>query len=177
MKIAVISYSLTGNNEVLAKGVAGALPAEHIRLTEDKRRTNATIFGDVVLGRTPKVRPGPESMAPYDLVIFVGPVWMGTAAFPFRAYFRRLKKEAKRYAYISLSGGSLGSNTKLSANLKKQTGRAPEAVVDLHIADLLPQDPKPTTKDIGAYRVSEETARRLTGTVVGKLREKVLKEA
>ena len=34
MKIIVISYSLTGNNDDLAAGVAAQLEADHIRVTE-----------------------------------------------------------------------------------------------------------------------------------------------
>ena len=43
MKITVISYSLTGNNEALAASVAAALGAEHIKISEPKRRTIGTI--------------------------------------------------------------------------------------------------------------------------------------
>ncbi|MCK4731406.1 MAG: flavodoxin family protein, partial [Methanophagales archaeon] len=55
MKVTVISYSLTGNNEALAASIASEISAEHIRITESKPRTNVTIALDMLFNRTPKV--------------------------------------------------------------------------------------------------------------------------
>jgi len=66
MKTVIMSYSLTGNNESLAKRIAEELKVEHIRITEPKKRTNGTIAADIVFGRTPKTEPKPHVMAAYD---------------------------------------------------------------------------------------------------------------
>ena len=169
MNICVISYSMTGNNDLLATSVAGLLGAQHLKVTESKTRKNGTIAFDMLLSRVPKVLPLPEKQDAFDMLLFVGPVWMGQAAFPLRVYLGRIRKQPRRYAYISISGGALGDNPKLAASLEKQTRRAPDAVVDLHIADLLPPEPKPTMADTSAYRVSDEDAQTLAETAVQQL--------
>ena len=173
MNIGVISYSMTGNNDLLATHVAGLLGAQHIKVTEPKPRTNGTCAIDMLLGRTPKVVPAPEKQDEFELLLFVGPVWMGQAAAPLRAFLGHIRKQPRRYAFISISGGALSDNPKLAASLQKQTRQVPDAVVDLHIADLLPPEPKPTMADTSSYRVSGETAQSLAKTAVEQLKEVV----
>jgi len=169
MKAIVVSYSLTGNNEDLAASLAATLGAEHVRITEPKPRTMSTIVLDMVFKRTPKIVMPVERVEAYDLVLFVGPVWMGQIATPFRACFRQLSPKMGKYAYISISGGAEGPNPKLADELKKRLGREPVCLIDLHIADLLPSEPEPTRKDTMGYRIDEGEVERLTDTVVATL--------
>ena len=113
MKTLVISYSLTGNNKTLATSVADALGVEHIIVSEDKPRTNLTITLDLLLNRTPVVKQSIEKLEDYDLVIFIGPVWMGQVATPLRAYFKQFRLSSGQYAFISISGGSEEGNPNL----------------------------------------------------------------
>jgi len=176
MKIIIISYSLTGNNEALASSMAAELGAEHIRISEAKPRTYFTITLDMLFNRTPKVNPIADKVEDNDLVIFVGPVWMGQVAAPLRAYFKHLKGRLDQYAFVSISGGADGPNPKLAGELKKRVGKEPTAVIDLHIADLLPSDPKPTREDTSAYRLNDEDVRSLTDKIVKTLKEAMTKE-
>lgn len=171
MKITVISYSLTGNNEALAASIASEFSAEHISITEPKPRTNATIALDMLFNRTPKVNPMVNNVEDSDMVIFVGPVWMGQVAAPLRAYFKHLKTSLNQYAFISISGGADGPNPKLARELSKRVGKKPAAVINPHIVDLLPSDPKPTREDTSAYRLTDEDVRSLTNEIVKTLRE------
>ena len=175
MKITVISYSLTGNNEALATSIASEFSAEHIRITESKPRTTGTIALDMLFNRTPKVNPTMINVEDNDLVIFVGPVWMGQVASPLRACFKHLKTSLGQYAFISISGGADGVNPKLGRELNKRVGKKPVAIIDLHIADLLPSDPKPTRKDTSFYRLNDEDVKSLTNTIVKTLRETMAK--
>lgn len=172
MKTLIISYSLTGNNDALANGIAEQLSAEHIRVTEKKPRKNGTIFADLIFKRYPKVQPEPGDMKGYDIILFIGPVWIGETATPLRPYIERLKSNACRYAFVSISGGADGPNVKLPAELEKRTGRKPAALVDMHIADLLPMA-KPTRKDTGVYRINDADIKKLTGAAVKAVREAV----
>lgn len=165
MKAAVISYSLTGNNEKLARSLAESFAAEHISIAESKRRTPGTIALDVMLNRTPKITIPAVRAEEYNLVTFVGPVWMGHVATPFRACFRQLGPKIDEYAFVSINGGADGPNPKLAAELTKRLGKEPAALVDLHIADLLPPDPKPTRKGTMAYRISEREVKHLTDAI------------
>ena len=175
MKITVISYSLTGNNEALAASIASEISAEHIRITESKSRTNVTIALDMLFNRTPRVNPIVNNVEDNDLVIFVGPVWMGHVASPLRACFKDLKASLSRYALISISGGADGENPKLAGELIKRVGKEPIALIDLHIADLLPSDPKPTRDITSAYRLNDEDVRSLTNKIVKTLQEAMAK--
>jgi hypothetical protein len=172
MKTLVISYSFTGNNDALANTVAKALDAEHIKVVELKPRTMFTIFMDMLFNRTPQIMPIITKPADYGLVVLVAPVWMGKVATPLRACFKQLKDNPVKYAFVSISGGSAGPNTKLEADLVKRTGKLPAALIDLHIANLLPDNPKPTQKDTAAYRVTDSDVQKLADSVINQLEEK-----
>ena len=173
MKIVIISYSLTGNNEVLANSIAEEFAVEHIKITEPKPRTMGSIVLDLIFNRTPQVQPIPGRLENYDLILFFGPIWMGQVATPLRAYLKYLKTNLRRYAFISISGGADGANPKLAGELKKRVGKEPIALIDLHIADLLPSDPKPVRKDTSAYRINNEDIKKLTNTIVKTVRETI----
>ncbi|MCE3200122.1 flavodoxin family protein [Paenibacillus sonchi] len=171
MNIAVISYSFTGNNKSLAGSVAKELSAEHIQISEPKTRTMGSIALDMMFSRTPQVQPAPETMERYDLLLFFGPVWMGHVAAPLRAYLKYLKSHPQRYGFLSISGGADGSNPKLTGDLRKRAGADPAVLIDLHIADLLPNREKTVRKDTSAYRLNDSDIHTLTHTMMKKLRE------
>jgi hypothetical protein len=171
MKTTVISYSLTGNNDALAGGIASALAADHIRVTEPKPRKIGTIALDMLFNRTPKVDFSVEASAAGDRVVLSAPVWMGKIASPLRGVLKKLKGSMSSYTFVSVSGGADGGNPKLESELTKRTGKKPDAVIDMHIADLLPDNPKPSREDTSSYRLSTEDVEKMTDTVVKKLAE------
>lgn len=175
MKVTLISYSLTGNNDALVTGIAAEFSAHHIKITEPRSRTYFTISLDLLLGRTPKIHLSEKSPEAEGLVVFVAPVWMGRIAFPLRACLRDLRKNLNTYAFVSISGGGDGpdSNPHLARELEKRTGKKPLAVINLHIADLLASDQKPTPETIENYRLQDEDIKELTEKVVGKLKQAI----
>lgn len=173
MKSAVVSYSLTGNNETLAKSIAEEFALEHIMITEPKPHNMLSIIFDLIFNRTPPVQLVCDRLKNYDLILFFGPVWMGQVATPLRACLKRLKTNQCRYAFISISGGAIGPNPKLADELKKRAGEEPAALIDLHIADLLPSNPKPTLKVVSAYRINDVDTKKLSETIVKALREAI----
>jgi hypothetical protein len=175
LKPLVVSYSLTGNNDALAGSIAADLGAEHYTITESKPRTMGTIILDLLLDRTPKVDPPVNKLANEDLVLLVGPVWIGQVATPLRAWLKHLKAVHGRYAFVSISGGADGPNPKLAGELLKRAGREPSALINLLIADLLPPEPKPVRKVTSAYHLSAGDVKSLTRTAVKILRETLAK--
>ncbi len=173
MSIAVVSYSLTGNNQTLAAAVAKELTAEHIKIAAEKPRNMGAITLDMMFGRVPKVRPLPAVLGQYEKIIFIAPVWMGMAASPLRAYLKYLKERPRPYAFASISGGALNNNPKLKDDLEKWAGRSPAAFADFHIVDLLPSNPKPTTKDTGDYRINEGDTIKLSGTIADAVKNEM----
>jgi flavodoxin len=173
MKTLVISYSLTGNNEALATSLAEALGSEHVRITERKSRTMGTIVTDVIFKRSPKIEMPTNGLEDYDMVLFVGPVWMGQIAAPFRRCFKALGPSIGDYGYVTICGGAEGPNPKLADELEERLGKAPVCLIDMHLADFLPPEPKPTRQDTMAYRINEREVRDLTKTVVATLHDMI----
>ncbi|MGA1873818.1 MAG: flavodoxin family protein [Thermoplasmatota archaeon] len=171
MKISVISYSMTGNNDALAAEIADVIAAEHIVITEPRHRSMGKIVLDILLDRSPKIDQNIDGMEENDLVLFVGPVWMGHAASPLRPCLNHLRARPCDYAFISISGGADGPNPSLGDDLVKRAGKAPKALIDLHIADLLPSDRKPTRKDTMRYRLDRQDTIVLCNTAVRLLRD------
>ena len=169
MKTIVVSYSLTGNNHALAQSVANGMRAKHVALKERKKRFMGTIIVDLLLHRTPKTEPAAEVLAGYDAVLLVGPIWIGEVATPLRACMKRLQTMGCQYAFLSISGGADGPNTKLGEELKRRIGREPAALLDLHIADLLPDEPKPERKDTSAYLLTPDDVEKLTAQALAQL--------
>ncbi|KOA20342.1 hypothetical protein CLHOM_12540 [Clostridium homopropionicum DSM 5847] len=169
MDIAIVSYSYTGNNDVLAECVARDLSAKHIKITVQKPMTMGTIIVDMVFARTPKVHPDPDSLRQYDLILFCAPVWMGHVASPLRTYFRYLKSNPQSYGFLSISGGADGENPKLYRELLKRTGAKPVIVLDQHIKDLISLNSNPTRKDTSAYKISEMEAKRLSAAAIKEI--------
>jgi len=170
VKIGVISYSLTGNNEALADAVAKSLSAEHVRIVEPKLRNNGAIAMDMLFNRAPKLQPSPEVLAQYEQVILMGPVWMGMAASPLRAYLKHIKKHPQPYAFACISGGALNPNPKLKDDIAGRAGAQPVAYVDLHIADLLPGDEEPSMENTSAYHLNAEDVEKLSGIIVDAIK-------
>lgn len=170
MNITVISYSFTGNNEALASSIAKELSARHIKISELKTRTMGTIILDMIFNRIPQVQPTPGELGGYDLILFLGPVWMGHVAAPLRSYLRHLKKNPVNYAFISISGGADAGNLKLADDLEKRAGTKPAALIDLHIADLLPASRKPDRKDTSSYHINNEDIKKLTDLTMTQLK-------
>jgi multimeric flavodoxin WrbA len=173
MKTKIISYSFTGNNAQLAQKIAEKISAEHIVVQEKNKRSVFKIALDVIFNRTPKIAPLTCDIDHDDLIIFMGPVWMGSVASPLRACFSQLQDSMGRYAYISISSGADGSNPKITDDLTKRIGKAPVAVIDLHIADLMSQDSQPTREDISQYKITDEDIEKLAQQAISQLREKV----
>lgn len=137
MNIAVVVYSLTGNNAKLARSLARALNMPCIEIQPDHPVKRGTIFCNLLFGGAPKSKPEPSSLASYEKVVFVAPVWMGMAAFPLRPYLSAAGKLKKPYAFFTIDGASEGGNPGLGKDLVKRAGSAPAFFLPQHIRTLL----------------------------------------
>jgi hypothetical protein len=173
MNIAIISYSHTGNNHVLADRVARELSAKHIKILEHKFKSMGSIILDMIFNRTPQTQPTSEIIDQHDLILFFGPVWMGYVASPLRPYLKYLKTNPHRYGFFSISGGADNKNLKLAGDITKRAGARPVIFLDQHIADLLVSNSKPTRKDTSDYRLCEEDVIKLSNNII-KLVENII---
>lgn len=105
MNIKVISYSFTGNNDALAAEFAKAVGAEHLRITEPKKRTAGKIVRENLFSRAPKINLSGDEISAEDFTIFFSPFWFGKIASPMRAYFNKLRNIPSKYGFASLCVG------------------------------------------------------------------------
>lgn len=173
MNIVIISYSYSGNNSAFAGCVAKKLSAEHIEVSLEKHTSLfGTVMMDMLFGRTPKVKPAPDLIKQYDLVLFAAPVWMGSAASPLRAYFNYLKEYPVPYGFLSVSGGADGGNSRLAEELLKRTGQKPVLLIDMGIADLLSaRNGGAKRADTSTYKLTAEDAEWFGNRASEKIRE------
>lgn len=169
MKTCVIAYSMTGNNKMLGQAIAEALNVDFIEIEEKNERSNATIAFDMLLGRTPKVAPDVNVLDQYNQIILMGPIWMANPAAPLRAYMKKLKREDKKYAFVTISGGALNKNPKFEKNLKKKAGHGLVFFKDLYISDLMKKD-NIDMKDTGTYKLTEHDVENLVFDLVPDLK-------
>jgi len=171
MKTLCISYSLTGNNEALAASIASRLGADHVKVTDAKKRTMRTTAFDMLFNRTPKISMPEVRIADYGKVIFLAPIWMSKIASPLRGCFKKYSSGIGSYAFVSLSGGAIGMDitSKLKKELEKLLGKKPEQAIDLHIADLLPKDIKPGREANMTWHMNDKDLKSLTDSVLAKL--------
>jgi len=170
MKGVVVCYSLSGNNERVARGVAARLGLELIKVSEPISRRAINTVLDIVFNRTPKVTPLPEIIKGFELVVIFAPVWIGHIATPVRAYLNCLREMGIRYGVVTVSGGPI---PKVKDELIRRTGKEPEFFVELSIVDLLPAGVKPTITSVMRYRLSEEDVKALSEKVVAVISPQV----
>ena len=170
MKTLIISYSFTGNNGKLAKKIAQKLSADFSVIEEKKNRTVLTILLDLLFNRIPSIKEFEKQFELYENLIFVAPVWFGKIATPFRVLFKELNGKIEDYSFVSISAGTNGEkNSNLEKELMQRTGLMPKAVINPFISEILPANPKPSRKQLDAYRLSDTDADDLAKRVLSEL--------
>lgn len=165
MKHVIISFSETLNNEKVAEQTAHDLNIDWIRLEETRKRTLATNFFDILFSRKPKLTLDFQSIESYDFIVFMGPVWLGHPASPFRRIFDYLKVHQKQYGLVTVCGGNNAciSNPKLHDYLFKRTHIEPRFIKELKIFDLMPSmDEKERNEKMFKYKMNIEEINQFT---------------
>lgn len=70
-KIMVLSCSLAGDNEALAKCIAEEYTVKYINVTELKHQTMSTTFPDMLFNRIPKINQTEDKLEESDFNFFV----------------------------------------------------------------------------------------------------------
>lgn len=155
MKSIIIYYSHTGNNALIAEEVSKELGIDAFRLNETTERNTKKIMTDMIFHRKSQFTELPKNIEEYDLVIFIGPVWMFNIPSPLKTYFKLIKKKISKYAFISLTGGALGPNTGIAKQLVKRLGKGLTLNLDLNIANFCSVPKKANTDDTGNYLLAD----------------------
>lgn len=157
MTTSIIYYSHHGNNETLAKYLAGRIDGGIQRIVEVKKRTGLTILLDLIFGRLPRIEPIASPLGKDDHVILIGPVWGSRIAAPLRSFLQLYRSALPEYSFITLCGYEHPQQAAaLSAELERRTGRPPRALAELRVSELVPPAKRRNLRVINSYRV--ETA-------------------
>jgi len=155
MKKLVCCYSNTGNNELIAKKIAGKIGAELEMVSFPKKDMKGAAMTHISL-IPPKVPGLKNDVAEYDHVVFVAPTWMGRVARPMKQVMKKNRKKIKDYSLVSFCGGALGRNEKLKGTTAKLMKSSPKAFSELIINDIMPADKKNQMKETSAFKLDEE---------------------
>jgi|GEM_PF-846317 len=155
MRTLVIYYSYSGNNRLLAEELARRSGDDLCAVTEAKRRTWLTMLADVMFAREPAILPLPYDPAAFDLQIMVAPVWGAQMAHPMKAAVRQARPALTRYAFITLCGYARPhQQANLEDELTALAGHAPEAVVQLPLCELFPEEQRNRAAIVSSYRAT-----------------------
>jgi flavodoxin len=155
MKNVIVYYSFSQNNEKLARYLSEKMDCETMKIETVKKRNGFSIFLDLVFRRGATLKPLAKSLAGYDHVIFVSPIWAGKISTPLRAFLKKENAMIGRYSFISLCGGVPEQKEKIEKELAAIMGKKPQWHVELSVNDLLPVDQRNTIKHTTGYRVEQ----------------------
>lgn len=156
MKTLVVYYSLSSNNELLAKEIARRLSCDILKIEEVNRRTKFTILFDKVFSRIPKLKSYDIDLSEYRDFIFISPIWAGAVASPLKAFLMREQQHINHYSFISVCGGREGQREKIVEELMNLTHQDPEKVTELWITDLIPSEKREDIEFITRFKFSED---------------------
>jgi len=153
MKVIVIYYSYSGNNETLAKELQRRLVCSIWKIEEVHRRRGITIFLDILFHRRPKILKPAIQLSRFNHVILVAPVWAGKIAGPLRSFLELEGNQIHKYSFISLCGGA--GNTYLESELEKLLHKKPLLITELSVNKLLTPEKRDKVKYTSGYRLQE----------------------
>ncbi|MCR9195816.1 MAG: hypothetical protein NXH88_13850 [Hyphomonas sp.] len=138
-RLAIVVYSLTGNNLVLAQHLGGRLGADVLEVRDVRRRTQWSVALDLMFKRQAAIRPLDLDPASYDEILFMAPLWDMHVAMPMAAAMRALKGNIIRYGFVSLCGYDRpGQQAHVEAELTDLLGVRPVHVSQLFVGTLYP---------------------------------------
>ncbi|MCD9015102.1 flavodoxin family protein [Parachryseolinea silvisoli] len=137
MKNVIVYYSFTHNNEKLARFLSEKLQCEKLGIETVKPRNGFSVFLDIFFKRTPTVKDLGKSLAAYDHVTFVSPIWAGKIATPMKSLLQKERGMVSHYSFISLCGGAPGQEEKIERELVSLLGKQPDAHVELTVRDAI----------------------------------------
>ncbi|WP_147805203.1 flavodoxin family protein [Alkalicoccus halolimnae] len=154
MKLLILYYSHSGNNEKLAVELQERIGCDKYEVKEKKKRKDISIFFDFLLKRNSRLAPIEFDVSEYGPVILLAPIWAGKIAAPMRTFIKREK--LTDYSFITLCSGADGQREKIASELATLTPEKPTAVAELWINNLLPEEQRNKIKYTSSFRVEKQ---------------------
>ena len=134
---AIIVYSFTGNNRLLADHVGSQAEAEILEVQEKRKRNNLSVVMDLLFRRRPPIEPLRVDTRSLARLLFAAPVWDRHVALPMQSAMRQLRGRFGACAFASLCGTHRpGQEALIRKEVTDCSGAAPEFVCELPVTDL-----------------------------------------
>lgn len=156
MDLAVVVYSYTGNNRLLAAELARRLKAPLIEVRERRRRRNVTIALDLMFRRRPAIEPLDPDPAGFGHVLFLAPLWDMHVAHPMASAMRVLAGRVAGYSFVSFAGYDRpGQHQAVREELTGLMGAPPAHQRELIVGELFDEADRRKIRVVSAHRVTQ----------------------
>lgn len=156
MKIAIIYFSFTKNNEKLATYLSTKLAADIYTIKEERRRTSWRIILDMFFNRSPAIHQLDIDTTEYDHVILVAPIWDFSIAHPMKSFLKQMVGRIVSYSFATICIGRDGQAEKVRKQLLELLKTPPQSLLELHFNDLLPSNKQGKGQGTIGYVIKEE---------------------
>ena len=136
MKTAIVFFSFSGNNRVLAERLSDELQADLFEITEPRKRGPFRIMMDMAFRRNPRINPLTINWEPYDQLLLLSPVWNLAIAHPMKSFIKKNHHLFPSYSFATLCGGRDGQQQHLYTQLYKWTQRSPKLILQFELREL-----------------------------------------
>lgn len=137
MKTAIICYSFTHNNMVLAGEILTRTGGTLFVIEEEKSRSKLTILFDLMFNRVPRIKDYPYMSERFDHHILIAPVWGGKIATPLKSFIRKEGSKISSYSFITVCGGAPQQQKKIVNELAGLMHKEPLMVTELSLSEYL----------------------------------------
>ncbi|MCF8358049.1 MAG: hypothetical protein K9H26_04770 [Prolixibacteraceae bacterium] len=156
-KFLVVYYSRTGNNEYLAKKIAGELKCD---IEKIKPRLKSFIF--FLLKISLGIQKIKHDIAGYENIILCGPIMMGRFITPLHDFFKKYRKSINKIYFVTCCGSSFDlrddkfGHATVFKRVKEITGNKLVHCEALPICLVVPDDKKEDGDAVMKTRLSDE---------------------
>lgn len=137
MKTAIICYSFSQNNIILAGEILSRTGGTLYVIEEKKSRSKFTILFDLMFNRLPKIKDYPYMSERFDHFILVAPIWGSKIASPLKSFLLTQRSKIPSYSFITVCGGVPGQKEKIVNELAGIMQKEPLMVSELSISEYL----------------------------------------
>lgn len=157
MRILIIYYSFSGNNEKLALLLREKLSADLFKIQESKKRNKFSILFDLLFNRVSKIYDNNTiNFDNYEKIILVSPIWGKKIASPMKSFLVKNNNRFKNFHLITVCNGERQQKELIENELQSIIGLKPNSVCELWINNLLPENKRNKVKHTFNFIIKED---------------------
>lgn len=156
MKLLILYYSRTGNNQLLAQHLAENLGSDIEEIRPIRKFKLLGFLLDFFKNRQPKISEITKNPLDYDHVLFLAPLFDMGVAHPLKTALTQLRTQLGPYSFVTFCGYEREGQAKhVHGELLELTGIEPAHIQELWVGDLLPKDQQENAMKVSGYKVKE----------------------